>query len=96
MIIEITPGAERDLTAGFYFYEHQHEGLGQYFRDVISADIDSLMIYAGIYPVHSGYHRFLSKRFPFAVYYKVQDEVISVFAVLHTHTDPATIQARLT
>jgi plasmid stabilization system protein ParE len=96
MKIEILAEAELDLVAGFYFYERQREGLGQYFRDALTADVDSLMIYAGIHPINSGYYRFLSPKFPYAIYYKMEGKVISVYAILHTHMNPATIQARLT
>jgi hypothetical protein len=30
-------------------------------------------MYAGVHAVHHGYHRLLSKRFPFAVYYRIED-----------------------
>ena len=56
------------MIEGFRFYEAQAGGLGDYFLDSLSADIDSLRLYAGIHPLHSGQRRLLSKRFPFAVY----------------------------
>lgn len=38
------------------------------------ADIDSLVVNTGIHPLYFGrYHRLLSKRFPFAVYYRGKD-----------------------
>ena len=32
-----------DLIDGFWFYEHQEPGIGEYFQTSINADIDSLM-----------------------------------------------------
>jgi hypothetical protein len=37
----------------------------------------------------------MSKRFPFAIYYRVDDDVIEVFAVLDCRQDPDQIEARL-
>lgn len=50
MKIELLDEAEADLLAGFGFYEHREPGLGQYFLDSLSADIDSLAFYAAIHP----------------------------------------------
>ena len=48
MRISIQPSALADLKDGFYFYERQQPGLGGYFLESIYADIDSLLLYAGI------------------------------------------------
>ncbi len=95
MKVEILDEAERDMIEGFRFYEAQAGGLGDYFLDSLYADIDSLRLYAGIHPLHSGQHRLLSKRFPFAVYYEVDANVARVNAVLDCRRDPAWIQERL-
>ena len=68
MIIEILDSAEKDLIDGFKFYERQSQGLGDYFLDSLFSDIESLYLYAGIHALHFGYHRLLSKRFPFIIY----------------------------
>jgi hypothetical protein len=46
MRIELLGGAIRDLRDGVRFYDDQAEGLGRYFFDSLSADIDSLQLYA--------------------------------------------------
>ncbi|MBI2440322.1 MAG: type II toxin-antitoxin system RelE/ParE family toxin [Lentisphaerae bacterium] len=96
MRIEILREAQQDLTDGFRFYESQATGLGDYFLDSLFSDIDSLHLYAGIHTLHFGYHRLLSKRFPFAIYYRVEKETVRVRAVLDCRRDPARIQKRLT
>jgi len=52
MIIRILPSASQDLIDGFWFYEKQSDGLGQYFLDTLFSDIDSLTIYFGIHPIY--------------------------------------------
>jgi len=54
--IQILDAAERDLIEGYYFYEKQSQGLGQYFLDAIYADIESLYLYFYTHPEHFGYH----------------------------------------
>lgn len=71
MKIEILDEAQEDLIQGFRFYEGQEPGLGAYFLDCLFSDIDSLLVYAGIHAVTYDYHRCLSKRFPFVIYYSV-------------------------
>ncbi len=95
MKIRIHESASQDLISGFHFYEKQSIGLGNYFIDSLFSDIDSLQIYAGIHPVHFGYYRMLSKRFPFAVYYKISDDATLVYAVLDCRRNPAFIKKQL-
>jgi len=35
-----------------------------------------------------GYYRLLSKRFPFAIYYKIMSEIVYVYAVLDCRQNP--------
>lgn len=77
MKIKILASASQDLIDGYRFYEKQAEGIGAYFLDTLYSDIDSLAINAGMHPIHFGkYHRLLSNRFPFAVYYRVEEETV--------------------
>ena len=95
MKVQILDEAEQDLIDGFRFYETQEAGLGDYFLDSLFSDIDSLQLYAGIHSQHFGYYRLLSKRFPFAVYYRVENAIARVSAVLDCRQDPERLQNRL-
>ena len=96
MKIKILEEAEQDLINGFRFYEAQNFGLGQYFLDSLFSDIESLQLFAGIHPWYFGYQRLLSKRFPFAIYYRVDNDIVRIRAVLDCRQDPKKIQDRLT
>ena len=52
MKIKILSSANQDLIDGYWFYEKQSEGVGEYFMDTLFSDIDSLMINAGIHPIY--------------------------------------------
>jgi len=96
MKVEIPGEAQQDLIDGCRFYESQMAGRGDYFLDSLFSDIDSLHFYAGICAVHFGYNRLLSKRFPFAVYCRVENDTVRVYAVLDCRRDPCWIRDRLT
>lgn len=95
MKIRILQSAFDDLDEGAEFYERQGEGLGSYFVSSLIADIDSLRLYAGIHRVIRGYHRLLSKRFPYAIYYKLEDGVTVVTAILDCRRRPSWIARQL-
>lgn len=94
MIVSITSDAEGDIVEGYLFYERQSPGLGDYFRSCLIADIDSLTYYGGIHEVEHGFHRALSKRFPFCIYYALSDDVVLVVAVIDARRDPSWIRRR--
>ncbi len=94
MRIEILPEARDDLVAGFRFYEHQAPGLGSYFRESILSEVDALAL-VGVHAKVFGYHRALSKRFPFAIYYAVEAEVVRVRAILDCRRNPSWIRRRV-
>jgi len=95
MKIKILPAANDDLLNGYEFYEQQEQGIGHYFLDSLFADIDSLLIYHGVHPVFFGkYHRMLCQRFPFAIYYRIENDTIVVYAILDCRKIPAWIKGR--
>lgn len=88
--------AEADLLEGYVFYERQQTGVGDYSLDSVYADIDALALYAGIRPKPDGrLHRSLAERFPFAIYYELNDDVATVVAILDCRQNPAPITERV-
>ena len=71
-----------DLKIAEEFYEKQNKGLGIYFKDSIISDIESLWLYGGIHNKSFGLYRLLSKRFPYGIYYEVDNDTVLVIAVL--------------
>lgn len=81
---------------GYRFYEMQVEGLGQYFLNTLYTDIEKLRFNAGFHPLYFGkYYRHLSKRFPFAIYYRVKNDTVFIYAVLDCRRSPAWIRRKL-
>ena len=95
MRIEILDDAKDDLILGYRFYEEQVPGLGSYFLDSLFADIDSLVLYGGIHRIVYGSNRCVASRFPFAIYYRVEADVVRVRAVIDCRRNPTWIRRRL-
>ena len=96
MRIRISRAASEDLLKGHEFYERQQQGIGGYFLDSLYADIDALLLYGGMHPKPIGrLHRAMAKRFPFAIYYDLKDDLVTVVAVLDCRQNPESIVERL-
>jgi plasmid stabilization system protein ParE len=94
--IEAAPSVEADIEAAFEWYEAEQPGLGLEFLDELRAVyyriLDGPLKYQGL---RSGIRRVLTKRFPYAIYFAIEGQVILIVAVLHTARDPAEWQLRI-
>ena len=91
-VVTVLDEAVEDLEAGREFYDEREYGIGDYFTDCLLSDIESLKIYAGIHNRYFGFHRMLSKRFPFGIYYDMGDGEAVITAVLDMRMNPDTIR----
>lgn len=97
MRIRLLASAVKDIASGRAFYEQQGQGLGSYFLDSVFADIDSLALYGGIHAEIFGHHRLLTRRFPYAVYYKMDSQgCVVVHRVLDCRQHPGKTRRALT
>ncbi|MFO0914795.1 MAG: type II toxin-antitoxin system RelE/ParE family toxin [Pirellulales bacterium] len=88
MKIKISAGAERDIAAGCDFYKEIDPSVAMYFADSIAADIDSLILYAGVHAKVDDWHYTFASRFPFVIWYGVKGDLVIVYAVLDGRRDP--------
>jgi len=95
MKIKLSSGAERDIERGIDFYRKIDLDLAVYFNDCISADIDSLKLYAGVYASVDGWHYTFANRFPFVIWYGVRGDIAVVYAVLDGRSEPSESEAIL-
>jgi len=91
----ILKDAVNDLNDGKSFYDNKETGVGDYFWDTLLSDIESLVIYAGIHSKKHGFYRMVSRRFPYAVYYEIKNEIAYVVAVLPMRRNPAWIRRKI-
>jgi len=95
MDIRLLDGAKEDLRNGWFFYERQSPGLGDRFLDAIEAEVQTLALYAGIHLKVEGFYRMLIRRFPFALYYLIDEDTIAIYAILDCRRDPNGLRKRL-
>jgi len=89
------PRADLDVAATFDWYENEKARLGQNFLDELRAAYDRIADSPLAYQhLRSGIRRALLRRFPYAVYFAVEGDVVVVLAVLHVGRDPAEWQRR--
>jgi len=84
-----------DLNDGKAFYDQSEPGVGDYFWDSLLGDMESLGVYAGIRNRSHGLYRMLARRFPYAVYYEIADDIAYIVAVLPMCRSPGWIRKRL-
>ncbi len=90
------PSVDLDVEAAFEWYENERPGLGAEFLDELRAlvitasptDRSSNQVLRG------GIRRALLKRFPYAVYFAIEADIVVVVAVLHASRNPAKWQRR--
>ena len=97
MIDEVVVSREvvEDLEEGWTFYETRQAGIGNYFWDSLLSDMESLSIFAGVHAKQYGFFRMLSRRFPYGIYYDIDQDTAYVVAILPMRRDPAWIKARV-
>lgn len=95
MRVKILEAARLDLLAGHAFYERREVGVGDHFLNTLFAEIDSLALHAGQHLQKNGLFKMLSIKFPYAIYYRIEENCAVVRAVLDCRRDPARIRRRL-
>jgi toxin ParE1/3/4 len=85
----IRPEAEADIAGAFDWYESRVRGLGFEFLLVLDAVFNSILRNHLVYPiVHRNVHRALTRRFPYAVFFIVEESRIVVLSVFHVKRNP--------
>lgn len=91
----VRPEAEEDLAEARQWYETRREGLGDEFLEQVDVAFDRIQRMPLVPAVkYKDTRRVLLKRFPYAVFYHVDDDQITIIAVYHTSRDPRGWQSR--
>ena len=93
--LAFTVQASTDVQTAIEWYEAQRPGLGAEFLDVLGFVIAILPDFPLRGPlVFSNVRRLLLPRFPYAVYYRVQDDQIEIRGCLHQRRAPDSARGR--
>lgn len=94
--LRFLPEVEEDVIGGYVWYEAKLSGLGEEFLRVFYACAGEISRNPLLYPkVYGDFRRRLLRRFPYAIYFMVNDNQIIVFGLFHCARDPRTIITKL-
>lgn len=83
------PEAERDLARAYRWYEERDIGLGAEFMRALDSCVHQIQRQPEMYPIaHKNVRQGVTRRFPYSIFYLVQDETIYIVAVFHASRDP--------
>lgn len=81
--------AVRDVVGARAWYDDQVAGLGDAFAASLESLIEVIIEFPQAFPdIAAGHRRALLDRFPYALYYRIDRDVIDVLACLHTSRAP--------
>lgn len=94
--LTLTEDAQQDLDDAYQWYQEQNHGLGQEFIRCIDAKLSEISRSPLHYQIvfNKRVHRALTNRFPFSIYFTNEENIITVFAILHQRRDPADWKSR--
>lgn len=91
----VRAAAAADIEDAYRWYERRQPGLGEDFirevGDALRKVADSPLRYPAL---HRNTRRVLLHRFPYALWYRVIQEVVAVVACLHGNRDPRIARGR--
>ncbi len=89
MKIRFAPESQVDLDDAVQWYEHEQRGLGRRFAQVV----DETVLRIARFPrfnteVKPRIYRALVRRFPYGVFYGIEENVVMIYAIAHLHRKP--------
>ena len=95
-IVDIQPEAEAEIREAYQYYEAQSQGLGSEFLRALDAAVELIRRHPqGFQVVEGEVRRVLLRRFPYGVFYLLDEQTIVVIACFHASRDPQEWQRRL-
>ena len=87
--VYLRPEAEADIEDAATWYDRQRKGLGQEFLDDVLVALDTISENPNIYPImYRQSRRAVVRRFPFGIFYRVDEGLVVVLAVMHGSRHP--------
>ena len=81
--------AAEEMHAVAAYYEARERGLGDQCLDEVEEGLQRIQQFPRLWPIYDGeYQRYLLRRFPFGLIYRVDPEQLFIIAVAHLHRRP--------
>ena len=85
-----------DVECAFEWYESEEPGVGFEFLAQLRRCYQRILRTPYAYEeLRSGVRRALTKQFPYAVYFSIEQDTVLILSVVHTARDPAEWQQRI-
>ena len=95
MNVRLRPEAEADLEDAARWYEDRRRGLGSEFLDEVLSTLRAIAERPDRYArVEGAIRRAVTARFPFGIFYVVEEPGTVVVAILHSSRDPSRWKGR--
>ncbi len=89
MKLRYTDRARDDVELAFAWYERQRRGLGFEFLDCVEVAVKSILENPEMYRQHySNFRGYVIRRFPFSIFYTIENTDIIVHSVFDNRQDP--------
>lgn len=90
------PAARAEAACAHAWYEERQAGVGQEFMRDLETTLKAACEQPDRCPPVSGdFRRAKLSRFPYAIYFVVQEQILHVAAIHHLHRDPKRLKQRL-
>ncbi len=87
--IELSEEAENDLSKSFEYYFKDSPKVADTFFNEINISIEKIKQNPFSFSkVYNNIRKYVIKKFPFVIYYKVENYTIRVIAIFHTSRNP--------
>jgi hypothetical protein len=94
--LSFLPEVANDAITGYDWYEDRSTGLGNDFFRLFYANANEIPRNPLLYPiVFKNFRRRLLRRFPYAIYFRIEDRNVVVFGLFHCARSPGFIEDSL-
>lgn len=94
--LDFLPAVEDEIIDASLWYENKKEGLGLDFLLSVEATLHSIRRDPlHFQTVHKNTRRAMTKRFPYGIFFILEDQTITILATISFHCHPAKWQKRL-
>ena len=94
--LRFLPEVEEDAISGYLWYEMKSPGLGEEFLRMFYACAGDIPQNPLLYQtVHTVFRRCLLRRFPYAIYFTINNDQIIVTGLFHCARDPRAVESKL-
>ncbi len=87
--VEVSDEAEIDLYSSYQYYAEESQKVAESFFKQIDLSLATIKKHPNSFPfAFKGVKKFVVKKFPFVIYYQLNESTIRVIAIFHTSRNP--------